>query len=175
MVKKIALFCLLFSNVVAFAQDSTSYELQRAKVNQLLANRSAKFGQYDESLNSKTGIFGLQTKKDIRNSNEILREIAITDNDIFTELKVLMDYKDLQVEQVKSTVNNNSERIENYRKTIKELQQQNEVLTKASDSADNKQGILIFLLSLSLIAVAILGYLFYRKRQTLKSYEKTSI
>lgn len=175
MIKKIALFCLLFSNVVAFAQDSTSYELQRAKVNQLLANRSAKFGQYDESLNSKTGIFGLQTKKDIRNSNEILREIAITDNDIFTELKVLMDYKDLQVEQVKSTVNNNSERIENYRKTIKELQQQNEALTKASDNADNKQGILIFLLSLSLIAVAILGYLFYRNHQTLKSYEKTSI
>ena len=54
-----------------FAQDTSTYELQRAKINALLAERSAKFGQYDESLNTRTGIFGFQTKRDIKNSNEI--------------------------------------------------------------------------------------------------------
>src|SRR4051812_5638200 len=95
-------FCILSaSSFCSIAQDTSAYEIQRSKVNSLLAQRSAKFGQYDQSLNARTGIFGFQTKRDIKNSNEILREIALTDNDIFTELKVLMDYKDLQVEQAK--------------------------------------------------------------------------
>lgn len=97
----------------AFAQqDTTAYTAQRAKVNSLLAERSAKFGQYDESLNQRTGIFGWQTKRDIKNSNEILRQVVLTDNNIFKELKVLMDYKDLQNQQKVAVADNSQERIE---------------------------------------------------------------
>lgn len=176
MKNSLLIFTLILLSFKAFSQqDTTSFELQRAKVNQLLAQRSAKFGQYEESLNARSGIFGLQTKKDIRNSNEILREIVLTDNDIFTELKVLMEYKDLQVAAVKSTVDNSTERIENYRKTIKELQDQNNELSKSSNDTASNQNILIFCLILSLIVCAILGYSTYRKYQKLKFYEKTSI
>ncbi|RZJ80862.1 MAG: hypothetical protein EOO47_06195 [Flavobacterium sp.] len=176
MKKYIFLFSLLLLAFNGFSQqDTSSFELQRAKVNQLLAERSAKFGHYDESLNSRSGIFGMQTKKDIRNSNEILREIALTDNDIFNELKVLMDYKDLQVAAVKSTADNSAERIENYRKTIKDLQEQNNELSKTSNTSESSQNILTFCLILSLIACAILGCLSYSKHQKLKFYEKTSV
>ncbi|RYF49828.1 MAG: hypothetical protein EOO38_07055, partial [Cytophagaceae bacterium] len=92
---KTFIFLFLFIGIFysALAQDTSAYEIQRAKINALLAERSAKFGQYDESLNTRTGIFGFQTKRDIRNSNEILRQIALNDNTIFRELKVLLDYK----------------------------------------------------------------------------------
>ncbi len=52
----------------------------------------------------------MQTKKDIKNSNEILRQITLHDNKIFRELKVLMEYKEMQVQQVQSTAQENNER-----------------------------------------------------------------
>ncbi len=130
MTKKITLLFLLFVlfQATAFAQD-TAFELQRTKINALLAQRSAKFGQYDESLNTRTGIFGFQTKRDIKNSNEILRQIALNDNEIFKELKVLLEYKDLQMQEVKTVATTSDERILNYRRTIKGLQDQNQKLS----------------------------------------------
>ena len=108
MKKILCLFILICTTILNLnAQENSAYELQRAKINALLAERSAKFGQYDQSLTAKTGIFGLQTKKDIRNSNEILRQIVLNDNEIFTQLKVLMDYKDLQVQEVKISATSN--------------------------------------------------------------------
>ena len=102
MTRLIFLISILFFNFNSSAQqDTSSYSAQRVKVNQLLKERSLRFGKYDESLNQRSGIFGWQTKKDIKNSNEILRQVVLTDNNIFKELEVLMDYKDLQNQQSK--------------------------------------------------------------------------
>jgi hypothetical protein len=89
--KKILLL-LLFSLFLAdtFAQvssDSLAYQAQRKKINNMLAQRKQKFGQYTESLTKHTGIFGLHTKKDIRASNDILMDIVKTDDDIFCAVK----------------------------------------------------------------------------------------
>jgi hypothetical protein len=59
----------------------------------MLAARSVKFGQYDASLSKHTGIFGMQTKKDIRRSNDVLMDIIKTDNDILQQTKVLLTLK----------------------------------------------------------------------------------
>lgn len=160
MIKRILFFftvCCVYT-IALKAQDTSAYQIQRLKVNALLAQRSAKFGQYDHSLNMRTGIFGFQTKRDIRNSNEILRQIALTDNAIFQELKVLMNYKDLQVEQVRTTVDRNSENIINYRKTIKDLQDQNQKYAADSKRAENKSSIGYLLLTILLITCCFLGY-----------------
>src|SRR5438874_12358680 len=97
MKKLIGLFFLYLSCLSVYAQksnsDSLAYQLQRTKINQMLEVRRQKFGQYDQSLAKHTGIFGLQTKKDIRRSNDILMDIVKTDDDIFRELKILMDYR----------------------------------------------------------------------------------
>src|ERR1700710_330540 len=93
----------LFLSISAFAQvnsDSLAYQLQRKKINEMLAQRTLKFGQYDASLSMHTGIFGFQTKKDIRRSNDILMDIVKTDNDIYKELKILLDYRVFQQSQV---------------------------------------------------------------------------
>ncbi|RZK60099.1 MAG: hypothetical protein EOO91_02655 [Pedobacter sp.] len=176
MIKKLFLLVLIaLSALKMSAQDTSAYEIQRAKVNALLAQRSAKFGQYDASLNARTGIFGFQTKRDIKNSNEILRQIALNDNDIFKELKVLLDYKDLQVEQVITTVNTTSESILNYRKTIKGLQDQSRTLNDNLAKAESASRIAHIFMFIFLIGCIALTYVLYQKIKLLKRYEKTSI
>lgn len=155
---------LVVAIVPVSAQDSSAYELQRAKINALLADRSAKFGQYDESLNARTGIFGFQTKRDIKNSNEILRQIALNDNAIFSELKVLLDYKDLQMQQVKTVATTNDERIQNYRRTIKGLQDQNTILTAKFEKEEKGKDLAFGLLVLFLAVNGYLVYLVMKKR-----------
>lgn len=108
--------------------DSLAYQLQRTKINQMLDLRRQKFGQYDESLNKHTGIFGLQTKKDIRRSNDILMDIVGTDEDIFKQIKILLDYRTNQQTQVQT----HTAEVENYNlgfmNTINKLRQQTEQL-----------------------------------------------
>lgn len=162
---------LLFLQIQAKAQQDTStYAAQRVKVNALLAERSEKFGQYDESLNQRTGIFGWQTKKDIKNSNEILREVVLTDNNIFKELKILMEYKDLQNQQKVAVADHSQERIEGYMKTIKKLQDQNEILQKESNQ--NSFGMSTYIIIL-LILILVAVFFFYNNK--IQKYEKGNI
>lgn len=177
MIKKIIfLFAITFATFLNLnAQNTSAYEIQRAKINGLLTERSANFGQYDKSLKTKTGIFGLQTKKDIRNSNEILRQIVLNDNEIFTQLKVLMDFKDLQAEEVKISANSNSESILSYRKTIKELQDQSQKLTKELNEAESSTSRAHLFMGLSIIGCILLGYFLNKTRLRLKNYETKSI
>ncbi len=177
MIKKI-LLTLLFSTFLlktASAQNNTAYEVQRAKINALLAERSTKFGQYDKSLTTKTGIFGLQTKKDIRNSNEILRQIVLNDNEIFTQLKVLMDYKDLQTEEIKISANSNNSSILSYRSTIKQLQDQSIKLTKELEEAESGRSRANLFVALSLIGCISLAYLLNKNRLKLKDCKTKNI
>lgn len=152
-------------------QDTAAYAAQRVKVNALLQERSAKFGQYDESLNQRTGIFGWQTKRDIKNSNEILRQVVLTDNNIFKELKVLMDYKDLQNQQKVAVADNSQARIENYMRTIKKLQDKNEELK--SDLAKKNNGSLSFYIIAFLLLAMVGGFYFFTRK--IKKYEKGAI
>lgn len=165
MVKKIFLFlliCISF-DAVAFQADTSAYQTQRLRVNALLAERSAKFGQYDQSLNARTGIFGFQTKKDIKNSNEILRQIVLNDNNIFKELKTLMDYKDLEVTAVKNDANQTSDRIANYKQAIKTLQDQNEQLSKEVKSLHNGKSFSNIVIALLVLSIAALIWFFTKK------------
>lgn len=158
----------------AFQNDTSAYQTQRLKINSLLVERSTRFGQYDLSLNARSGIFGLQTKKDLRNSNEILRSIILNDNNIFRELKVLMNYKDQEVAQVQDNVSNNRKRIDAYMQTIKKLQDKNELLHKQIDENSAQEGKSSFVFILLIAAlVSSLAYivLLHRKmsRSNLKS------
>ena len=162
------LLCLLYT--YSFAQtvntDSAAYQLQRAKINQMLDVRRQKFGQYDESLKQHTGIFGLQTKKDIRRSNDILMDIVKTDDDLFREIKVLMDYRVSQQEQVQTK----STETENYNlgfmNTINRLRKQIDLLKQEAQKEKEHQAHLvrIFMIIFVLMLGSIL-YLLVKKRR----------
>jgi hypothetical protein len=156
------LFFITCSSIVDAQTDTSAYEAQRSKINSLLAERSVRFGQYEQSLNDRSGIFGFQTKNDIRNSNEILRQIALNDNNIFKELKILLDYKDLQYQQVQTAASVNSERLQSYMAAIKKLQDQNQSLRKQLEEKEKEGGgssyMLLILLVLLITAAGYFAY-----------------
>ncbi len=168
MIRFFLLFICLTSayGAIAMPGDSSAYQTQRLKINSLLAERSSKFGQYDLSLSARTGIFGLQTKQDLRNSNDILREIIMSDNNIFRELKILMNYKDLQVQEVQSNVSNTNKRIRGYMLSIKKLQDENDALRmEAAQIAQksNTSTYIIIILCMMLIASGVFMYSMYSR------------
>jgi hypothetical protein len=104
------LLSFLFANSYAQgSSDSLAYQLQRKRINGMLGQRSQKFGQYTQSLSTHTGIFGLQTKKDVRRSNSILMDIVKTDDDIYAQLKILLNYRAFQQTVVQSKLDSSKE------------------------------------------------------------------
>ncbi|MGF7080492.1 hypothetical protein [Mucilaginibacter sp. UYCu711] len=150
----VCLLCFLFADGFAQANtDSVAYQRQRAKINSMLAVRGEKFGQYDESLGTHTGIFGLQTKKDIRRSNEILMDIVKTDNDIYRELKILLDYRAFQQTQavdkskeVEGTALESMYTITRLQKQLEKLKKQDDENIRLSDKASLNFKIIVFIL-----------------------------
>lgn len=165
MIRPLLLFICLSTTISASAvqSDTSAYQVQRLKINALLAERSAKFGQYDLSLSARTGIFGLQTKNDLKNSNEILRGIILNDNNIFRELKVLMNYKDQEVQQVQTNAGNNAKRIESYMQAIKKLQDQNDELKKKTAVITAEKNTETYSIIFLILIIIIGGIFFYSK------------
>lgn len=138
--KLILFLCLFFCETSAFSQstDSLAYQLQRKKINNLLAKRSITFNQYFQSLDMHTGIFGLQTKKDIRRSNEILMDIVKTDNTVFKELKILLDYRTTVQTEVQSKSAEAENRNTSFIGTINKLRDQTLELKILADKNSNE-------------------------------------
>jgi hypothetical protein len=156
-----------FSFLAIAQQDSSAYEVQRKKVNQLLADKSAKFGQYDESLVHRTGIFGLKTKKDMQRSINILTEIVRTDNTIFRELKILLDYKDLEKTQAQSQAGETESQVGNFMTTINKLRDQTDKLKKDLEKTENLNTTLAYILfAFALIVFGTGIYLYKTKKLT---------
>ncbi|MBS1532881.1 MAG: hypothetical protein JSU01_21435 [Bacteroidetes bacterium] len=163
--------CILsFGYLTSLAQtsknpDSLAYELQRKKINQMLDDRRAKFGQYDESLKKHTGIFGWQTRKDIRRSNAILMDIARTDDEIFIQTKILLGYRTFQQQQAQAKSTEVQDYSLGYMNTINRLRAQIDKM-KADELASEKshdRAQRIYIIALVLMLGSIL-ILIFRKR-----------
>jgi hypothetical protein len=117
-----------------------------------------------------TGIFGLQTKKDIKRSNEILMEIAQTDDAIFKELKILFDYKTFVQTQVAGKAQESEGHILGYMTTINKLRQQLDQIQQrqaiATIQEQHRQTIFIVMI---LLFMALSVFLLVRKRQPISA------
>lgn len=152
--------------------DTTGYEQQRLKVNELLQQRSARFGRFEESLRQRTGIFGLKTKRDMQASIDILKEIVLMDNEIFKETKQLVDFKDFESEMVARQAEEFDGRINRYIATISKLQKEQAELRAQVEvlqaSRQQTTGTLVFVLVVLALG-AVLGYVYYiRPKQASK-------
>lgn len=156
--------------------DSISFEQQRKHVNSLLDQRSQKFGEYDLSLEQKTGIFGLfKTKDDMQKSIDILKSIVINDNDIFIETRKLLDIKDNEREKFQKLANEYDAQVTAYMKTISKLQLENENLrNKIADLEDldhSNNGIVYILI----LVIAALSFAIYRLFSKLNAKNVTKV
>ena len=159
---------VLFLPAATFAQqtDSLAYQLQRKKVNGLLTQRTAKFNQYFESLNMHTGIFGFQTKKDIRRSNDILMDIVKTDNAVFKELKILLDYRTTVQTEVLGRSHESENRNLSFMNTINKLRNQTEKLKTEAEENNKQAEHFKNLLIGAFILILVLLFLFIRIKST---------
>ena len=128
----------------------------------MLVIRSKKFGEYDQSVGKHTGIFGLQTKKDIRRSNEILMNIVSTDDNIFKELKILLDYRAFQQTQVQTQTVQVQESNIGYMASINKLRDQvsllkADALAQQKQADQNRKWIIILLMVLAASILLILS------------------
>lgn len=162
--KYILSFLLVLSSVFAFASqnvDSLTYTLQRNKINQMLDSRHRKFGDFDESLSNKTGIFGWKTKKDMQKSMDILTEIIQTDNNILKETKILLDFKTYQQEQITNKSKESEDRSLAYMRTINKLKTETESLnTQLVEVKKSQKFFQLVAFALGLAIAAILLFVF---------------
>lgn len=173
----ITLFLILISVLslqaapASLNSDSVNFEQQRSRVNGLLEQRSQRFGEFDLSLQKKTGIFGMfKTKSDMQKSIDILRQIVITDNNIFIETKRLLDIKDFESERNATLAKEYDKQVGAYMKTITTLQDENEKLRTELVTLDHNDEQSYFFVYLLLAVIAILIFALYRqyKAQTRK-------
>ena len=163
------LSCCAISVRAQANSDSLAYQAQRKKINSMLDQRKQKFGQYSQSLSMHTGIFGLQTKKDIRRSNDILMDIVKTDEDIFVQTKILLDYRTFQQTQVQTRSVETDDANLGLMNTINKLRTQNEQLKKDAETAAEKQQktsqtALAIIAGLIIIVLLLLRAKFVKKR-----------
>jgi hypothetical protein len=165
----LSLFTLITSTVFAQVNtDSMAYQLQRKKINGMLDMRRQKFGEYDQSLTQHTGIFGLQTKNDIRRSNDILMDIVKTDDNIFQQLKILLDYRTFQQKQVEAHSTQSDSTNIGFMEEINKLRQQNQKLKHDFEVADQErqkkaQLALYIIIGLFVVIVFLLRKMFVKK------------
>ncbi|MBD1424786.1 hypothetical protein [Sphingobacterium arenae] len=174
--KRLSLF-LVFLMGMLFAgksqtnidSDSISFEQQRERINNLLEERSRRFGEFDNSLRQKTGVFGIfKRKKDMQKSIDILREIVLTDNHIFLETKKLLDIKGHESDRNENLATVYDRQVTGYMHTITKLQTENEKLRLEINDLESKQrGGHLAILLLIIVSLA-LGFGLYRyfKRST---------
>ena len=156
------IFLFVSNTLFAFQNpDSLAYQLQKNKINEMLTLRSDEFGQYDQSLTSRTGIFGLKTKKDMQKSLNILTDIIEADNAILKETKTLLDYKDYQQERVQNTSQESEVRSLGYMRTFNKIQSENvKISAQLIDYKKDKKfyQIFSFALVLSIISFALFAF-----------------
>lgn len=170
-IKRLFFLVFLLTSYAASAQntDSTSFEAQRMRVNKLIEDRKVKFGEYDLSLEKKTAIFGLfKSKDDMQRTIDILKNIVITDNNIFLETRRLISIKDDEKQKFQNLASEYDKQVSAYMGTINKLQKENEKLKKDIENlegSDNSSNILLYI---ALAIIAVLSYLIYRNQKITK-------
>ncbi len=169
---KILLFfftLILISPAIAhtkLASDTLTFEVQRDRVNKLLNERSAKFADYDFSLQQKSGFFGLlKSHNDFQKSMNILEEIIVNDNHIFIETRKLIDLKDSERERFQVLAQEYDSQITAHMKTVSKLQKENnrlrEVIAELEKKEHNSHMTAYVLLVLSFLA-GLIYFIYYR-------------
>lgn len=152
----------LYGQSSALESDSTLFETQRQLVNDLLEERSRKFGEYDKSLEQRTGIFGLfKSKADMQKSINILQAIVINDNKIFIETRKLLDIKDTEKARFQTLAREFDTQVSAYMKTVSKLQMENEKLkTQIADLEDVEHNSNRIFYVIGLLFLGLLGVIY---------------
>jgi hypothetical protein len=132
MSKLISILLILLPVFPLLAQSTIDNE--KEALQELLKEREKNFGHYARAAETKSGFFGNQTKKDIRQANQVLVEIIKTDNRIIFLLNNFLDYRNFQQTEMNYSHKDQDEKLNNLNKLADNLTQKTTEMT-----SDNKQ------------------------------------
>lgn len=174
--KKLIAFILIiiFSPFLIYSQIDTTQYLIDLRIRAMVNERQKLYSQYSKQIEKKSGIFGNQTKKDVRAANEILLKILATDSRIFSELEEMIKAQDREVERSKFEkqdkeykIIKKEEEVQTHSETVAKLQRNVETLSSQQIKLKRTAKIYKFLFFSSLLFLIIstggIGYLAYRK------------
>lgn len=167
--KQLGLLFIFWASMLSICKsqinpDSVIFEQQRERVNTLLEKRSQRFGDFDNSLQKKTGIFGIfKRKKDMQKSIDILREIVLTDNEIFLETKKLLNIKDNESHRNENLAEAYDKQVSGYMHTITKLQTENEKLRTLIRKQEATQGNSYILPLILTVVIIVLCFICFRR------------
>ncbi len=159
--KLILIGVLTFHTAFLFSSNANKKAIDKSKerLTILLKERTGKFEKYTKSIDERSGIFGNQTKNDLRKVNDVLIEITQTDNVVFKELKRLLDYKSFEKGNVVQDMGryeeerrNNFAAIDTLNKQVISLREKNSDLEQENTS----KGFLFWLMGISLLLFLLL-------------------
>ena len=160
---RILIILLLFGSLVNYSFGQVDM-MERKKLYELLEQRKLKFDDYSNSLERKTGLFGNKTKKDMQASNDVLREIVKTDNQIISVLNRAIDFKSFEKVNLNYTEKENSSQLNNLLQASDTLSKQVQSLTDKNKKM-NTQLLWYKIANRSLLLLMILSIIFYFNRK----------
>lgn len=162
---KLFVIIVLLSSVSAPASEKQDENTTRKHLVDLVKERKAKFDSFNIAIENRSGIFGNQTKKDIKQANEILIDVVKTDNRIIFELQRLLDYKSYEKAAENYSSNTNTAKQEQYLTAIDNLNNRKTALESEKAELEKRltrTSILSIVLGLLLLVMTVLY--FRRKR-----------
>ncbi|NNF02525.1 MAG: hypothetical protein HKN22_07550 [Bacteroidia bacterium] len=146
--------------------SGTSYAVE-PDLKKHLEERQALFGRYADQIKKRTGIFGHQTRRDIRQANEILHRIVEKDNKIIDALEKMSedrksDYLNIGIEKQQDNVNN-----KRNISIIDQMKIQNDKLLKENDKLRRGRTI-SYMIAIITSIMAAMFLVFYAKAKLFK-------
>ena len=112
-------FIVLFILISNSGFGSTDPE--KEELHKMVQEREKKFGHYTRAAESKSGFFGNQTKRDLREVNNVLIEIIKTDNKIIFLLNNFLDFRNFQKTEMTYSQKEQVEKINELNKITNNL------------------------------------------------------
>jgi hypothetical protein len=142
------------------AQNRTA---DRAELQKLLEERQKKFSAYSESLKKRSGFFGGKSKADIQRSNEVLRDIIESDNQIIKVLNRVVDFRTFEKVNMNYDLLSCNERVDNLQRAVDMLNNRVSKLTSSNATLEKQTGNLKFLSTT--FGILLLGLLIFIARR----------
>lgn len=134
--KWLLFFTLVFA--ASNARTQSSNQGDRKELYDLLSDRKQKFDSYSVLIERRSGIFGNQTKSDIKSSNEVLMEIVRTDNKIISTLNRVVDFRNYERVTMNYDLRERDEKLNSIQVATDTLSKRVDVLTEVNKTLKRK-------------------------------------
>lgn len=150
---------MLLAGIQSGAQSTNA---DKQELYKLLQQRREKFDAYAASIEKHSGIFGNKTKKDMKQSNQVLTAIVQTDNQIISLLNRTVDFKNYEKINLNYDTQAQQEKANKLIHSVDTLQKQLQVVKYQNRSLISEhqrtQVILFFAVTCSICLLVILLY-----------------